>query len=79
MDKIINIFNKKFPNLTVTKILDSDDYYVIEAVEDLNRRDYNDPYWAMHKKTNKIIKYNPSFDLESFFELLDKEPSYSII
>lgn len=75
---IISVFNKSYPNLTVTLICDfNDKLYLIEAVEDLSKTDYNDPYYVMVKTgKQQVVPYPPMIDPDQFFAALDK-PLYT--
>lgn len=64
-----DIFKKANPKLTITEMLNySDKYYVITALENPNENDFNDPYFAVDKKTGKITRYFPMDDFENFID-----------
>lgn len=65
----LKTFRKQYPNLTVTEMLDySRTYFLITAVKDVTKNDYNDPYYAVNKKTGQIMHYHPMSDLENFID-----------
>lgn len=69
---ITDIFNKRFPNLTVIRIIDyNDEHYVVEALEDLNKTDSNSSLYGLHKKTGKVTSFFPSEDLDYFFDAVE--------
>lgn len=77
--KLIDVFKSSYANLTVTTIIDYDNkYLVVEAVEDINKKDYNDPLYAIEKRTGKVTHFSPAFDFDKFFEATEKRLLYSI-
>lgn len=78
-EEAIKIFSTKFPELTVTKCFDYDDqHFVVEAVKDTSKPDYNSPYYAIGKKDKRITGFIPSLDLDSFFDAIEKRTVYQI-
>lgn len=78
-NEAMNRFKIKFKNLTITKCIDyNDDYYVVEAVEDLQLTDYNCPYYGIRKRDGQISAFIPTFDLDAFFEAVYNRTLYSI-
>jgi hypothetical protein len=74
----MNIFNAKFPNLTITRCVDYDQFhFVIEAVENVNVANYNDPYYSVDKRSGKITSFIPTLDLDAFFEAVENRTVYS--
>lgn len=77
--KLIDTFKSSHVNLTVTTIIDYDNkYLVVEAVENINKKDYNDPLYAIEKRTGKVTHFSPAFDFDKFFEATEKRLLYSI-
>ena len=77
--KLIDTFKSSHVNLTVTTIIDYDNkYLVVEAVEDINKKDYNDPLYAIEKKTGIVTHFSPAFDFDKFFEATENRLLYSI-
>ena len=65
---------KKYPKLQITKAVDYDDeHYVIEAVEDLEKTDYNSPYYGVDKNTGEVTSFSPGADLDYFFDKMGIE------
>ena len=57
----------KYPKLHVIDGCDYDkDHYMFTAVEDPNKVDYNDPYYAVNKKSGLIYSVDPTADLAKF-------------
>ncbi len=69
------IIEDKFPELTVTGGCDYDEfYYVFEAVKDVNKTDYNCPYYAVSKNNGRVYSFTPMEDLDKFFDAMDERP-----
>lgn len=67
-----SLFVSKKHNLTVTSMVDyNQQYFVVCAVEDVNKADYNAPYYAIDKNTGKIVLFTPGEDFDSFFDAVD--------
>ena len=63
----IKALDKKWPGLTVVDAIDYDEkYYVLTAVENPKEVDYNDPYYAVDKKTGDVYSFDPTSDLPKF-------------
>lgn len=78
--KLVDAFKKNNRSLQVTTVIDYDDkYLLIEAVEDTTQRDYNDPLYAVEKKTGKVSHFSPAFDFEKFFDALENRIIYSAL
>lgn len=76
-NEAISGFHKMFPTLTVTRCIDYDSrHFVIEAVEDLTDANYNSPYYGVDKKNGKVTSFIPSFDLDAFFDAVEKRTVY---
>lgn len=70
--KAVDDFKKAHPDLTVTTVLDYDEnYYVLEAVKDTSKTDYNAPFFAIGKKDGKIVNFTPGEDFDKFFDAMD--------
>lgn len=79
MNNEIAKIKQLFPKLIVTRVIDYNDlFYVVEAVKSLNESNYNDPYYAVDKKTHEIRGFIPSLDLDGFFDAMDNRTIYSI-
>ncbi len=72
------IFEKEMPELTVTMVTDYDKrHYFIEAVEDpYDEEGEFDPAYAVDKKTKKVCSMNVTYDLEKWFESIEKRLKY---
>lgn len=78
--EIIKNFNKNFPELKVTKIIDYDENtYVIEAIKDFNSIDYNDPYYSYDKKNKKIDNFSPAFNIDKFMDAAENRTVYDVM
>ena len=76
-EKAIAVFKKRFPKHTVTRCIDyAKDYYVLEAVEDVNSTDYNLPYYAVSKTDDTITSFIPTYDLDAFFDAVRNRTVY---
>lgn len=54
----------------VTQVIDlNDKYYIVEAPKRNVKMDFNDPYFAVNKSTEKILPFFPSA-YPAFFEAL---------
>lgn len=54
----------------VTQVIDlNDKYYIVEAPKRNVKRDFNDPYFAVNKSTEKILPFFPSA-YPAFFEAM---------
>lgn len=60
------LFIKKHGNLTVTECIDYGKYYVFVAVEDPEKVDISDPYYAVDKKTGEVGYFSPAGDIEKW-------------
>ena len=77
-DAIVN-FTSKFPELTVTLVIDYDkDHFVIEALKNIGVADYNSPYYGVDKRNGNVTSFIPQLDLDAFFEAVDNRTVYSI-
>lgn len=71
MEIIIAIFKKLLPELTVTLVANfNDDYLLIEAVQNPNEPDYNDPYYLLSKKKPEVAPYLPALDMDRFHKAI---------
>lgn len=78
-EKLIDKFKASHKNLIITTIIDYDNkYLVVEAVEDINVKDYNDPLFAIEKRTGKVSHFSPAFDFEKFFDATENRLLFSI-
>lgn len=76
--RVIKHFNKSFPDLTVTRVIDYDrKHYVVEALRDINSADYNCPYYGVDKNSGKITSFIPTLDLDAFFDAAENRTLYS--
>lgn len=77
--KLIDSFRTSHNNLTITTVIDYDNkYLVVEALEDTDKKDYNDPLYAIEKRTGKVTHFSPAFDFDKFFEATEKRLLYSL-
>lgn len=75
----IKKFKREFPELTITRVLDYDKrHFVVEAVKSLDTSDYNCPYYGVDKRTGKVTSFIPTFDLDEFFDAIEKRTVYSL-
>ena len=73
----ITIFNEKFVDLIVTRCIDYDEqHFVVEAVKNLSKPNYNSPYYAIDKKDKSITGFVPGLDLDAFFDAIDNRTVY---
>lgn len=77
-EKLINGFKNHYKNLIVTSVIDYDDkYIIIEALENTNKKDYNDPYYAVEKKSGDVTHFSPAFDIDKFFDAVENRMIFS--
>ena len=77
--KAIRAFKAKFPKLIVTRVIDYDrEHFVVEALENLSKPNYNNPYYGVDKKTYKITGFIPSFDMDAFIDAVENRTVYSL-
>ncbi len=71
-NKAKEIMKRKLPDLTVTSGCDYDEeFFVFEAVKDVNKTDYNCPYYAVSKQVGEVYGFTPMEDLDKFFDAMD--------
>lgn len=71
LEECKKIFKNKFPNLTITNVVDLDkNSYVFTALLNPNKVNDNDPFYMINKNTGKISEYNPILDLERYSNAL---------
>ena len=76
-NEAIKVFSSKFPDLIVTRCIDYDEqHFVIEAIKDFIRSDYNSPYYAVGKNDKRITGFIPSLDLDEFFNAIENRTVY---
>lgn len=74
----IKRFKSQFPELIVLRCIDYDDkHFVIEAVENLDITDYNDPYYGVDKDTGEVTGFIPSLDLDAFFDAVEERTVFT--
>lgn len=62
---------KKYPAREVVQIIDYDsDWWIVAAVENKNKMDFDSPYYAVDKDTMEIRSYSPIDDLENFTDAI---------
>jgi hypothetical protein len=76
-DTITATFNRQKPGLTITGIYQlSNVEYVVEAVEEVNAENYNDPFYKVDTRTWKITNYLPIAELERFMNAVENHTVY---
>lgn len=79
VNKVMSVFRAKFPKLTITRVIDYDrEHFVVEALEDLSKLNYNNPYYGVDKKSSKITGFIPSFDMDAFIDAVENRTVYSL-
>lgn len=65
-------FSEKFPELTITKIVDYDNnHFVVCAVRDVdNAFEELDPFYAIDKNNGEVSYFSPAGDLKHFGKLM---------
>lgn len=78
VNKIIRVFNKKYPDMAVLEICDYDkSSYLVSAVDKKNREaSFNDPYYLVNKSTASVSKMPPTRDRKTFLQALAKRTIY---
>lgn len=77
--KAMDSFRKHEPKLTIVSCIDYDKKcYVIEAVENLNEKNYNSPFYAVDKHNGNVYSFIPSFNIKAFMEASKKRTVYRI-
>lgn len=78
INKLIQLFKKQKPDLTVTAIIDfSDSCWIVEAMKDPNRTEL-DPYFYVSKKNMEITPCLPAIILDEFEDAVENRLVYSI-
>lgn len=78
VSKIVAGFESANRNLTVTTVLDYDNKsFLVEAMEDPNKPDMNDPWYRVDKKTGKTNPFSPMFEMDKFFDAAENRRVYS--
>lgn len=78
VERIKKVFQKKYPKLTITTIADYDkSYYIVEALENPNKPDFNSPWYGFNKRTGVITNFSPTADLDKFFNSVRNRMLYS--
>lgn len=73
----IRIFKNKYPDQTITLVLDYDkDWWVIEAPKNLIETDYDAPYYGVNKKDGRVAYYSPGGDFDTFFAAIENRCVY---
>ena len=76
--KFIAAFESANKNLTVTTVVDYDNNsFLVEAMEDLDNPDKNDPWYRVNKKTGKTTPFSPMFEMDKFFDAIENRRVYS--
>lgn len=59
------------PDRTPTYVCNYDNLlYVVTALRDPNKPEYNDPFWSVNKRTGEVKPFSPAGDLEKFGEAM---------
>lgn len=61
-----SILRKKHPELTITECVELPNHWLFTAVENPNETDYNDPFYAIEKRSGKVCSYSPFDDIDNF-------------
>lgn len=69
--KAVSILLNKYPKKKVTQIIDYDSkWFLLLAVENPNKVDFDSPYFAVNKQSGAIRSYSPIDDLDKFTEAI---------
>lgn len=69
--KAISLLLNKYPNKKVTQVIDYDsNWFLLLAVDNFNKVDFDSPYFAINKYTGAIRSYSPIDDLDKFTEAI---------
>ena len=61
------IVKKQYPKAIPIRAGDFDDqYYIVEAPNDLSSNDFSDAFYLVEKSGNEVVPFNPIADLEKF-------------
>ena len=67
------LVKKAEPKRTPTYVCDYDpSTYVVTALLDPRKPEYDDPFWAVDKRTGKIREFSPAGDIAKFGEAMNK-------
>ena len=71
-NEAVRLLEKKHPDLTVTSAFDGGKYYILSAVKDPKKVDYDSPFYAVFKQTGEVTYYSPLADEDVFFSARKK-------
>ena len=76
-ERIKTIFSSQKPNLTILSIYRlSNIEYLVEAVEDTNMTNMNDPFYLVNIRSATVKNYLPMADLERFSNATENHVIY---
>lgn len=79
LEKAKVLFKQKYPKREVMKIMDYDSvWYLFEAVEDRNVRDFDSPFFAVNKQTGTVRTYSPMDDIDNFMSVVADHVIYEV-
>lgn len=75
--QVKSIFTSQEPNLTILSIYRfSNTEYLVEAVEDPNEADMNDPFYTVDIRNKTVKNYLPMADMERFSDATENHVIY---
>lgn len=67
------LVKKAVPDRTPTYVCDYDPTtFVVTALLDPKKPEYNDPFWAVDKRTGKVREFSPAEDMAKFGEAMNR-------
>lgn len=79
INEIVNIFSQNKSDLTITGIYGlTETEYIVEAVEDTNEENFNDPFYKVDITTKIVSNYLPMTELDRFIEAVEKRTLYKL-
>ena len=70
IETAIKLFKKVHPELTVTAAANYKDCYLLNAVKNVSKTDYSDPFYVVKKETGAIGSFAPLADLDGFLDAI---------
>lgn len=77
INTVKTMFTEYYPNLMIVAIYRlSKSEYVVEALEDVNVKNYNDPFYKVNINTGRVTGYLPILELDRFMKAVEKNRVY---
>lgn len=75
--EVVEIFNKQYPELTVTRVVRYDDHrYLVLSSNASQTQNFNGSWYGVDTSKNEVSAYSPVVELEKFFMLVLEHTIY---